>query len=177
MEVGYLDYKRDPVAYVYAKVLDGLVEARLALEMLGRDLIQNASAKAFMSVKSIVSALVVKNFAKIIEGGVDERRRAWYENVGYSATTTGLIGISKDLKKLGIDVEAVVKTALLLHRFSYNGFDPNLVDYRDTDEVKDDIIEVVSWALTIKELFRDIWDERLEQEERELMKLLERFRA
>ncbi len=68
MEVGYLDYKRDPVAYVYAKVLDGLVEARLALEMLGRDLIQNASAKAFMSVKSIVSALVVKNFAKIIEG-------------------------------------------------------------------------------------------------------------
>ncbi len=97
--------------------------------------------------------------------------------MGYSATTTGLIGISKDLKKLGIDVEAVVKTALLLHRFSYNGFDPNLVDYRDTDEVKDDIIEVVSWALTIKELFRDIWDERLEQEERELMKLLERFRA
>ncbi len=78
---------------------------------------------------------------------------------------------------MGIDVEAVVKTALLLHRFSYNGFDPNLVDYRDPDEVKDDIIEVVSWALTIKELFRDIWDERLEQEERELMKLLERFRA
>lgn len=41
----------------------------------------------------------------------------------YSAPTTGLIGISKDLKKLGIDVEAVVKTALPLHRFSYNGFD------------------------------------------------------
>ncbi|BDR91861.1 PaREP1 family protein [Vulcanisaeta souniana] len=176
MEVGYLDYKRDPVAHVYAKVLDDLVEARLALEMLGRDLIQNASAKAFMSVKSIVSALVVKNFAKIIEG-VDERRRTWYEDAGYSAPTTGLIGISKDLKKLGIDVEAAVKTTLLLHRFSYNGFDPNLVDYRDPDEVKDDIIEVISWALTIKELFRDIWDERLEQEEHELMKLLERFKA
>nr|WP_243666314.1 PaREP1 family protein [Vulcanisaeta sp. JCM 16159] len=38
-------------------------------------MVQNASAKAFMRVKSIVSALVVKNFAKIIEG-VDERRRA-----------------------------------------------------------------------------------------------------
>ncbi|WP_243679653.1 PaREP1 family protein [Vulcanisaeta souniana] len=69
MEVGYLDYKRDPVAHVYAKVLDDLVEARLALEMLGRDLIQNASAKAFMSVKSIVSALVVKNLPKSLKGG------------------------------------------------------------------------------------------------------------
>lgn len=130
MEVGYLDYKRDPRAYVYAKVLDGLTEARLALEMLGRGMIQNASAKAFMSVKSIVSALVVKNFVKIIEG-VDERRRAWYEDVGYSAPTTGLVGISKDLKRLGIEVEVIVKTALMLHRFSYNGFDPNLVDYKD----------------------------------------------
>jgi len=35
-EVGYLDYRSNPGAYVYAKVLDGLVEARLALEMLSR---------------------------------------------------------------------------------------------------------------------------------------------
>ncbi|MGC8543915.1 MAG: hypothetical protein ACP5NQ_08230 [Vulcanisaeta sp.] len=45
-----------------------------------------------MSIKSIVSALIVKNLGKIIEG-LDERRRAWYEDVGYSA----LIGISRDL--------------------------------------------------------------------------------
>ncbi len=170
-----MDYRKDPGTYVYAKVLDGLTEARLALEMLGRGLVQNASARAFMSVRSIVSALIVKNFAKIIEG-VDERRRAWYEDVGYSAPTTGLIGISKDLKKLGIDVEAVVKTALLLHRFSYNGFDLNLVDYRDLDEVKDDITEVVNWVLTIKELFLDVWDERLEREVGELRRLLGRYR-
>nr|WP_243666315.1 hypothetical protein [Vulcanisaeta sp. JCM 16159] len=95
----------------------------------------------------------------------------------YSAPTTGLIGISKDLKKLGIDVEAVVKTALPLHRFSYNGFDPNLVDYRDADEVRGDIIEVVSWVLTIRELFRDVWDDRLEREEDELKRLLRQCRA
>ncbi len=145
--------------------------------MLGRGMIQNASAKAFMSVKSIVSALVVKNFVKIIEGGVDERRRAWYEDVGYSAPTTGLVGISKDLKRLGIEVEVIVKTALMLHRFSYNGFDPNLVDYRDPDEVKDDITEIVNWVLTIKELFLDVWDERLEQEVSELRRLLGQYRA
>jgi hypothetical protein len=35
-EVGHLDYKGNPRAYVYAKVLDGLTEAKLALEMLSR---------------------------------------------------------------------------------------------------------------------------------------------
>jgi len=64
-EVGYLDYRSNPGAYVYAKVLDGLVEARLALEMLSRGLMQNAAAKAFMSVKSIVSALVVSNIQQV----------------------------------------------------------------------------------------------------------------
>ncbi|MGC9178894.1 MAG: PaREP1 family protein [Vulcanisaeta sp.] len=174
MEVGYLDYRKDPRTYVYAKVLDGLVEAKLALEMLIRGLIQNASAKAFMSIKSIVSALIVKNLGKIIEG-LDERRRTWYEDVGYSAPTTGLIGISRDLKRLDIDTEVIVRTVLSLHRFSYNGFDPNLVDYRDLDEVKGDIIEVINWVLTIKDLFKDVWDDRLEREMNELRKLLEQF--
>ncbi|ADY02123.1 PaREP1 family protein [Vulcanisaeta moutnovskia 768-28] len=176
MEVGYLDYRKDPRTYVYAKVLDGLVEAKLALEMLIRGLIQNASAKAFMSVKSIVSALIVKNLGKIIEG-LDERRRAWYEDVGYSAPTTGLIGISKDLKRVGIDVEAVVRAALSLHRFSYNGFDPNLVDYMDVNEVKDDVIEIVNWVLTIKEFFKEDWNDRLERELSELMNILSKFKA
>jgi len=35
-EVGYLDYKGNPRAYVYAKVLDGLTKAKLALEMLSK---------------------------------------------------------------------------------------------------------------------------------------------
>jgi Archaeal PaREP1/PaREP8 family. len=70
-EVGYLDYRSNPGAYVYARVLDGLVEAKLALEMLSRGLMQNAAAKAFVSVKSIVSALVVNNISKLIEGKPD----------------------------------------------------------------------------------------------------------
>lgn len=61
-------------------MLDGLVEARLALEMLNKDLLQNTSAKAIMSSKSIISALIVKNIDKIVEGK-DTRERDWYENV------------------------------------------------------------------------------------------------
>jgi hypothetical protein len=172
-EVGYLDYKGNPRAYVYAKVLDGLTEAKLALEALSSGLLQNAAAKAFMSIKSIVSALIVSNFGKLVEV-VDGRRRVWYESVGYSAPTTGLIGVSRDLGRIGIDVDKVVRIALSLHRFSYNGLDPNLVDYRDLDEVRDDIIEVIKWVTEVKGLFRDDWDEGLGRELEELRALLNR---
>ncbi|BAB64964.1 hypothetical protein STK_00160 [Sulfurisphaera tokodaii str. 7] len=166
---GYLDYKKNPKEYVYAKVYESLVEARLALEMLKRGLLKNASAKAFLSVKSAVSALLVSKLNEILKGK-DEKERSWYENVGYSAPTTGLIGIAKEFKKLGIDIENVVKTALLLHKFSYNGFDPNFVDYRNEDEVADDIREVIEWVLNIDKYFKDVWDEKLEKEREEIRK-------
>ncbi|MBB5254601.1 hypothetical protein HNQ62_002375 [Sulfurisphaera ohwakuensis] len=41
---GYLDYKKNPKEYVYTKVYESLIEARLALEMLKRGLLKNAFA-------------------------------------------------------------------------------------------------------------------------------------
>ena len=170
---GLLDYKKDPKAYVHAKIYDSLVEGRLSLEMLKRGLLQNASAKAFMSVKSAISALVVSNFDKLLEGK-DEKEKFWYENEGYSAPTTGLIGISKDLKRLNIDVEKIVRIALSLHKFSYNGFDPNFVDYRNEKEVEDDIIEVVEWVVNLDSYFT--FDEKLKKEKEEIEKLMKEIR-
>ena len=166
---GLLDFKKDPKAYVYSKIYDSLVEGKLSLEMLERGLLQNASAKAFMSVKSAISALVVSNLDKILEGK-DEKERYWYENVGYSAPTTGLIGISKDLRRINIDVEKIVRIALSLHKFSYNGFDPNFVDYRNEKEVEDDIIEVIEWVTSLDSYFA--FDEKLKKEKEEIEKLL-----
>ncbi|MCG2907503.1 MAG: PaREP1 family protein [Sulfolobales archaeon] len=168
---GFLDYKSDSKGYIYAKLYDCLVEGRLALEMMRKGLLQNASSKAFLSVKSAVSALVVKNLNEIVKLK-DEREKYWYENVGYSAPTTGLIGISKDLKSLGIDAENVVRIALTLRRFSYNGFDPNFVDYRNPEEVVSDIKEVTEWLLNLKRYFDEFWDERLEKARKDLEELL-----
>jgi Archaeal PaREP1/PaREP8 family. len=64
---GYLDYKNNSKGYIYAKLYDSLVEGKLALEMLQKGLLQNASSKAFLSVKSAISALVVKNLNEIIK--------------------------------------------------------------------------------------------------------------
>ncbi|MGC9105462.1 MAG: PaREP1 family protein [Thermoprotei archaeon] len=164
---GFLDYKQRPRDYVYAKVYEALVEANLSLEMLRRGLLQNAASKAFLSVKSLISALVVSNFAKLIEKK-PEKEKVWYETIGYSAPTTGLIGVAKDLKELGFEVETAVKTALLLHKFSYNGFDPNFVDYRDEREVREDVLEVLEWVVNARKYFKDVWDERLEKEREKL---------
>jgi hypothetical protein len=152
----------DPKSYIYVKVMEGLMESKLALEMLRKGMITNASSKAFIAVKAIISALVVKNFDNILKSK-SEKEKDWYERVGYSAPTTGLIGISYDLAKLGYDVQLIVKTALLLHSFSYNGFDPNFVNYKDKDEVEKDIIMVIEFIKNkVKKFFEDIWDEKLE---------------
>ncbi len=137
-----LDYKADPKSYVYVKVMESLMEAKLALEMLRKGMITNASSKAFIAVKAMVSALVVKNFDKILQLK-SEKERDWYERVGYTAPTTGLMRVSYDLEKLGYDVQLIVKTSLILHSFSRNGFDPNFVNYKDKEEVERDILSVV----------------------------------
>lgn len=164
---GYLDYKKDAKVFIYAKLYDSLVEGRLALEMLKRGTLQNAASEAFLAVKEAVSALVVKNMSKIL-AFKSGKEMSWYEDVGYSAPTTGLIGISKDLKRLSIDAELAVKTAMLLHAFSYNGFDPNFVKYKEEREVVDDIIEVIEWLASINRYFKEEWDERLERARKDL---------
>jgi len=148
--------------------MEGLMESKLALEMLRKGMITNASSKAFIAVRAIISALVVKNFDNILKSK-SEKEKDWYERVGYSAPTTGLIGISYDLAKLGYDVQLIVKTALLLHSFSYNGFDPNFVNYKDKDEVEKDIIMVIEFIKNkVKKFFEDIWDEKLESRLKEI---------
>jgi flagellar motor component MotA len=170
-----LDYKKDPNSYVYMKVLEGLVEGKLALEMLKKGFLTNAPSKIFLAVKAIISALIVKNFDRILQDK-SEKEKEWYQRIGYSAPTTGIIGISYELEKLGYNISLAVKTALLFHSFSYNVFDPNLVNYRDEEEIKKDIIYIIDFiGSNIKKYFEDIMDEKLENNLNELIKLKELY--
>jgi hypothetical protein len=126
-------------------------------------------------VKAIISALIVKNFDRILQDK-SEKEREWYQRIGYFAPTTGIIGISYELERLGYNVSLVVKTALLLHSFSYNGFDPNLVNYKDEEEVRKDIIYIIDFiGSNIKKYFEEIMDEKLESNLNELIKLKELY--
>ncbi|BDC17641.1 hypothetical protein HS5_05310 [Acidianus sp. HS-5] len=62
----------------------------------------------------------------------------------------------------------MARIALSLHKFSYNGLDPNFVDYRNEDEVIGDIKEVAEWLVTLDRYFKDFWDEKLEKARKEL---------
>ena len=65
-----------------------------------------------------------------------------------------------------------MKTGLLLHKFSYNGFDPNFVDYKEEGEIIDDILKVVRWLLGLDRYFKKGWDERLERARGELERMV-----
>ncbi len=55
--------------------------------------------------------------------------------------------IARDLEALGLKgVEYVTRIALSLHRFAYNGFDPNFVEYIDVEEVESDVRRVVGFV-------------------------------
>lgn len=141
---GYLDFKTRPREYAKARLMEALTEAKLAEEMLNRELYQNAANKAFMALKALLSALVV---LEVIEKIRDEKRREWYTRVGYAAPTTGMLKIAKDLESLGYSgVELATRTVLTLRRFAYNGLDPNFVDYADLEEVEADVRQLVDYV-------------------------------
>ena len=54
-------------------------------------------------------------------------------------------------------------TELLLHKFSYNGFDPNFVDYKEKGEIVDGILKVVRRLLGLDRYFKEEWDKRLQK--------------
>ncbi|MEZ0318909.1 MAG: PaREP1 family protein [Pyrobaculum sp.] len=140
---GYLDFKTRPREYAKARLMEALTEAKLAEEMLNRELYQNAANKAFMALKALLSALAV---LEVIEK-TDEKRREWYVKVGYAAPTTGMLKIAKDLEAFGYaGVELATRTALMLHRFAYNGLDPDFVDYSDLEEVETDVRRLIEYV-------------------------------
>ena len=67
-----------------------------------------------------------------------------------------------------------MKTALLL--LSYNGFDPNFVDYKEEGEIVDDVLKVAIWLLGLDKYFKEEWDERLKRAREELRDELEKVR-
>ena len=144
---GYLDFKTRPREYAKARLMEALTEAKLAEEMLSRELYQNAANKAFTALKALLSALVV---LEAIEKIRDEKRREWYMKVGYAAPTTGMLKIAKDLESLGYSgVELATRTALMLRRLAYNGLDPNFVDYADLEEVEADVRQLVDYVRSV----------------------------
>jgi hypothetical protein len=87
-------------AYSKVRLLESMVELRIALEMLKEGYTRNSAQKVFVAWKAIISALVSLNLDKL---GKNEKEKEWYKKSGFSAPTTKLKLISNDLEKIGYD--------------------------------------------------------------------------
>ena len=137
MGEGIVPQVKDLQSYINFKLEEAIVELNLAIELLKRGYSRNASQKAFMAWKALLSALVSANLGKMPR---DEKEKEWYYKIGFLAPTTGLNGIARRLEELGYkDVVGINSLALKLHRYAYNGLYRGASDYADREDAIEDL--------------------------------------
>lgn len=89
--------------YVNARLLEALVEARLALEFLGRGgLVRNAAGKAFQSWRALLAALLRLDLDRLMQVvKTDEERRWLMERAIPRVPTSRMMALSKMLSDVG----------------------------------------------------------------------------
>jgi len=172
MESQLPKFTREPEKYSRLRLLEALQELYLSIEMLKEGYTRNSASKLFLSWKALMSSLVVSNFNKIIEKKKKEGKEndiKWYLRIGYSAPTTGLMGIARDLEDLGFKGLVNLTTAMLgIHKYAYNGLDEDISPFHSR---KDAII-------ALKELIKSEIDivnvNSLDEEEKELLEKIKK---
>ena len=94
--------KPSDAAYVEARLLEALGEARLALEFLERGLTRNAACKAFQAWKALLAALLRLELEKLKAIVKTEEERRWLESKAVlRVPTTRMKELSRLLKEAG----------------------------------------------------------------------------
>ncbi|MEM4438372.1 MAG: PaREP1 family protein [Pyrobaculum sp.] len=114
--------------YISARLLEALVEARLAVEFLGKGLIRNAAGKAFQAWKALLAALLRLELERLKAMAKTEEERKWLETTAVARVpTTRLMSLSLLLEKIGYrGLTLTTAMALSLHDYQYHGPDPDL---------------------------------------------------
>ena len=143
----------DPGRYREVRIEEAITEAGLAEKFLEIGLVRNAAGKAFQAWKALLGALAVDardELAKLfnrdveVEGGVIRE----VDYVIALVPTTRMRDIARTLETRHPGTYANTLLALELHRYQYNGADPEgvLSVYRSDEDASIDVrrlIEVV----------------------------------
>jgi len=145
--------------YASARLLEALVEAKLALDFLERGLTRNAAGKAFQAWKAVLAALLKLELERLKAVAKTEEERRWLEERAVPRVpTTKMIPLSQMLRELGYrDVSAWTNLALNLHDYQYHGPDPDMAlsKYRTREEAARAVVELVSAVVDYVERLRD----------------------
>jgi tetratricopeptide (TPR) repeat protein len=134
-------------AYVEARLLEALGEARLALEYLERGLKRNAAGKAFQAWKALLAALLRLELGRLKALAKTEEERRWLESTAVSRVPTGrmktLARLLEEAGHGGMSLWVVV--VLDLHDYQYHGLDPSgeLSKYATREDAAADITSVL----------------------------------
>jgi len=136
--------------YASARLLEALVEAKLAIDFLKRGLTRNAAGKAFQAWRAVLAALLRLELDKLKAMAKSEEERRWLEERAVpSVPTTKMIPLSLMLEEVGYrDIVAWTSHALSIHGYQYHGPDPDMAlsIYRTREEA----------ALAIRELAKAV---------------------
>jgi len=164
--------------YASARLLEALVEAKLALDFLKRGLTRNAAGKAFRAWKAVLATLLKLELEQLKALAKTEEEKRWLEERAVPRVpTTKMIPLSQMLEQLGYeDVTYITYGALNLHDYQYHGPDPDMAlsKYRTREEaalaVKSLVKSVIRYAETLKD--RVAWTEEHERAFRALVEEL-----
>jgi len=165
-------------SYVEARLLEALVEVRLALRFLREGLVRNAAGKAFQAWKALLAALLrleLERLKAIVR--TDEERR-WLESKAVPRVpTTRMKELSRLLKEAGHEAITVwTDKALNLHDYQYHGPDPDMAlsKYTTRESAAADVVELLQELVKRVEALkgRVRWGEELEKALEEVKKSL-----
>ncbi len=138
--------KPSDAAYVEARLLEALAEAKLALEFLERGLTRNAAGKAFQAWKALLAALLRLELDKLKAIAKTEEEKRWLETTAVPRVpTTKMKPLARLLEAVGHSGLALwTGNVLLLHDYQYHGPDPSgeLSKYATREDAAADILSV-----------------------------------
>ena len=166
--------------YVEARLLEALVEARLALRFVGEEVTRNAAGKAFQEWKALLAALLRLELEKLKALAKTEEERRWLESKAVPRVpTTKMKPLARLLEAVGHDGLALwAGNVLLLHYYQYHGPDPSgeMSKYATREDAVADILSAVQeLARRIETLRGHVkWSDELEKALQELKQALPR---
>jgi len=168
-------------AYVEARLLEALGEARLALEFLERGLTRNAAGKAFQAWKALLAALLRLELERLKALAKTEEERRWLESKAVPRVpTTEMKELSRLLRDVGHEgITFVTDKALDLHDYQYHGPDPDMAlsKYATRESAAADVVELIQELVRRVEALRGRlkWTEEIEKALEEVKRALEGF--
>ena len=166
--------------YVSARLLEALVEAKLALRFLKEGLVRNAAGKAFQAWKALLAALLRLEMDRVLQMAKTEEEKRWLMEKAVPRVPTARIkALSQMLERVGHSgVYFATSTALELHDYQYHGPDPDMAlsKFRNKEEAAVAVVKLVEEVSKRAEELRQRvkWSGELEEALKALKEELEK---